>query len=168
MKLSWARPGSGIIPGLGAIAALALAGCGAGSPTTAPTKEQFIARADAICSQEEAKLSRIRAREHASSASLSDPPRLIRQVASTHEAATARLESLSQPAGDAATLARWLTARTVAATFEHDTAEAPGGEASVAARDIRAALRGAIALVRSLSEGYGFRVCGTSERRPID
>jgi hypothetical protein len=84
-------------------------------------------------------------------------------MAAVHEAATAKLESLSQPAGEATTIARWLTARTVAATFELDTAEAPSGEGSVAASDIRGALRRAIARVRALSRSYGFRVCGASE-----
>jgi hypothetical protein len=163
MTPSWARAGAAGIPGLGAIAALALAGCGATSPRTAPTKGQFIARADAICSSEAAKLSRLRARDHASSATPGQVPRLIRQVAAIHEAATSRLESLRQPAGEAPTIARWLTARTVAATFELDTAEAPIGKDSIAARDIRAALSRASALARSLSQGYGFRVCGTTE-----
>jgi hypothetical protein len=84
-------------------------------------------------------------------------------VVGIQEAATARLESLSQPAGEATSIASWLTARTVAATFELDTAEAPSGEGSVAASDIRAALRRAIARVRDLSQSYGFRVCGASE-----
>jgi hypothetical protein len=163
MTPSWWRPGPGIIPGLGAIVALALAGCGAGSPRGAPTRAEFVARADAICNQETIRLSGLRAREHASSASLMDSPRLIRRVAAIHEAATARLESLSQPTGETTTLARWLTARTVAATFELDTAEAPRDEGSVAASDIRSALRRAMARVRDLSESYGFRVCGASE-----
>jgi hypothetical protein len=163
MTLSWTRPRSGGIPGLGALAALALAGCGAGSPRATPTRAEFIARADAICNQETARLSRLAAREHASSSSLTDARRLIRQMATVHEAATAKLESLSQPSGEATTITRWLTARTVAATFELDTAEAPSGEGSVAASDIRAALRRAVARVRNLSQSYGFRICGASE-----
>jgi hypothetical protein len=141
---------------------LALAGCGAGSPRAAPTKAAFIARADAVCSQETANLSGLRARERVSSAS-PDARRQIHQVVGIQEAATARLESLSQPAGEATTIARWLTARTVAATFELDTAEAPSGEGSAAGSDIRAALRRAMARVRDLSQSYGFRVCGASE-----
>jgi hypothetical protein len=142
---------------------LALASCGAASPRPAPTKAAFIARADAVCSQETARLSGLRARERASSASPVDARRLIHQLVGIQEAATARLESLSQPAGEATTIARWLTARTVAATFELDTAEAPSGKGSVAGRDIRAALGRAIARVRDLSQSYGFRVCGASE-----
>jgi hypothetical protein len=163
MPLSWARSRAAGIPGLGAIAALALAGCGASNPRTALTKAQFIARADAICGHEAADLSGLRARNRASDASLTQVPRLIRQVAAIHEAATTRLESLPQPPGEASTIAGWLTARTVAATFELDTAEAPPGEASVAGSDMRAALRRARTLVRSLSRSYGFRVCGTTE-----
>src|SRR5262249_25943591 len=144
-------------------AALALAGCGAGAPKAAPTKAEFIARADAICSQETAKLSRLRAGEHVSSVALISAPRLIRRVTAIHEAATARLESLSQPTGEGTTIAKWLTARTVAATFELDTAEAPRAEGSVAARDIRGALRTATANVHDLSQSYGFRVCGANE-----
>jgi hypothetical protein len=161
MRLTWTRPLG--IPGLGAIAALALAGCGAGGPGPAPTRAEFIARADAICRQETAKLSGLRARERASSASPVEARLQVHEVVGTQEAATARLESLSPPAGEATTIARWLTARTVAATFELDTAEAPRGEGSVAGRDIRAALRRAIARVRDLSQSYGFRVCGASE-----
>jgi hypothetical protein len=163
MPLSWARSRAAVIPGLGAIAVLALAGCGGSNPRTTPSKAQFIARADAICGHEAAKLSRVKAGDHASGASLGQVPRLIRQVAAIHEAATAKLESLPQPPGQASTIAGWLTARTVAATFELDTAEAPTGEHSVAGSDIRAALHRATALVRSLSQSYGFRVCGTTE-----
>jgi hypothetical protein len=163
MPLSLGRSRATAIPCLGAITVLALAGCGASNPRNTPSKAQFIARADAICGDEAAKLSRVDARDQGSGAPLGQVPRLIRQVVVIREAATARLESLSQPAGESTSIARWLTARTVAATFEYDTAEAPRSQGSVAASDIRAALRKATARVRDLSASYGFRVCGASE-----
>jgi len=151
------------IPGLAVIFTFALAGCGASSTTSAPTKARFIARADAICGYEEEKLHRITALENAWSASFGEGPRLLRQVAAIHERATTKLESLSKPAGGAATIASWLAARTVAATFEHDAAEAPTDKHSIAAKDIREALARASALVGNLSRRYGFRVCGSRE-----
>jgi hypothetical protein len=129
----------------------------------APTKSQFIARADAICGSEEQRLRRAAALGHSASASDGGVRHLTRQLATIHQDATTRIESLPEPAGETATIARWLTARTVAATFELDTAEAPGGEDSTATNDMRAALVRASALVRELSGSYGFRVCGVPE-----
>jgi hypothetical protein len=154
------------IPGLGAIAVLALAGCGTTSAKSAPTKAQFTARADAICGYEEKKLRRAAAFDHASIASFSEVPRLIRQAVAIHEAATAKLESLSQPVGEAATITRWLTARTVATTLERDTAEAPSGKDLTAARDVREELGRARAFVGDLSRRYGLQVCGASSEAP--
>jgi hypothetical protein len=129
----------------------------------APTKSQFIARADAICGSEEQRLKRAAALGHAASASDTEVRHLTRQLAAIHQDATTRIESLPQPAGEAAAIARWLTARTVAATFELDTAEAPADEDSTATNDMRAALARASALARELSRSYGFRVCGVAE-----
>jgi hypothetical protein len=162
MTLSLGRPHTAGITGLGAIAALAIAGCGASTPSVAPTKPQFIARADAICGSEERKLRRA-ALDRAASASYSEVQRLTRELAAIQQDATNRLEALPEPAGQAATIAGWLTARTVAATFELDTAEAPAGEGLTAVTDMRAALARASARVRELSRSYGFRVCGVAE-----
>jgi hypothetical protein len=151
------------IPGLGAIAALALTGCGASAPEVAPTKSQFIARADAICGSEEQRLRRAAALGRSASASDSEVRHLTRELATIHQDATTRIESLPRPAGETARIATWLTARTVAATFELDTAEAPPGEDSTATNDMRAALARASARVRALSSSYGFRVCGVAE-----
>jgi hypothetical protein len=129
----------------------------------APSKPQFIVRADAICGSERRQLGRAATLGHPARARESELRRLTRQQASIRQAATMRLESLPQPAGEAAPIARWLTARTVSATFELDTAEAPAGEDSTAANDMRAALARARALVRELSSSYGFRVCGVAE-----
>jgi hypothetical protein len=151
------------VPCLGAIALLALAGCAATSAQSTLTKGQFTARADAICRNEEAKLQRAAALDHASIASIGEVRQLTRQAAAIHEEATFKLESLPQPRGEAATIRSWLTARTVAATLEHDTAEAPPGRGSTAARDIREALARASTSVQALSRLYGFEVCGGTE-----
>jgi hypothetical protein len=151
------------VPGLGAIAALALTGCGTSTPKVAPTKPQFIARADAICGSEKRQLERAATLGHPASASEGGIRRLTRQLAAIRQAATNRLESLPQPAGQAAAIARWLSARTVAATFELDTAEAPPGEDSTATNDMRGALARASALVQELSRSYGFKLCGVAE-----
>jgi hypothetical protein len=151
------------IPSLGAIAALALTGCGTSTPKVAPTKPQFIARADAICGSEKQQLKRAATLGHPASASEGELRRLTRQLAAIRQAATNRLESLPQPAGQAAAIARWLTARTVAATFELDTAEAPAGEDSTATNDMRGALARASARVQELSRSYGFKLCGVAE-----
>jgi hypothetical protein len=148
---------------LAIIAALALAGCGASAPERAPTKARFIARADAICGDEVANLQRAAARDHASLASFSQVPRLLRQLAGIQQAATTRLESLPQPPGERGPIMSWLTARTVTATFELDAAEAPAGEESTAAKDMREALARASARLRALSHGYGFSVCGAGD-----
>jgi hypothetical protein len=129
----------------------------------APTKPQFIARADAICGSEKQQLRRAAMLGHPASASEGELRRLTRQLAAIRQTATGRLESLPQPAGEAATIARWLTARTVAATFELDTAEAPAGEDSTASNDMRDALARASALVDELSRSYGFKLCGVAE-----
>jgi len=151
------------IPAVGVAVVLAVSGCGDASSTTAPTKAQFAARADAICSYEARKLRWAAAFERASLASFDEVPRLIRQAVAIHTAADAKLESLPKPSGEGAAITRWLTARTIASTLELDTAEAPVGRASVAARDIRSALARARALVHALSRRYGFRICGASE-----
>jgi hypothetical protein len=151
------------ILGLGAIVALALSACGTSTPELAPTKAQFIVRADAICRSEEQRLKRAAALLQSASVSHSEVRHLTSQLSTIHQDATIRIESLPQPAGETATIARWLTARTVAATFELDTAEAPAGEDSTATNDMRAALVRASALVRELSSSYGFRVCGAAE-----
>jgi hypothetical protein len=163
MVLSFGRAHTAALSGLAAIAALAIAGCGASTPEVTPTKAQFIAHADAICGSEERKLRHAAALDRAARASYSEAQRLTRELASIRQDATNRLEALPEPAGQTATIARWLTARTVAATFELDTGEAPAGEEMTAAADMRGALAQASARVRRLSESYGFRVCGFGE-----
>jgi hypothetical protein len=148
------------IPSAGIVALLTLVGCGGAGAKPAPTKAQFTARADAICSFEARKLRRAAAFERAPVAAFSTVPRLIREAVVIREAANAKLESLHKPAGDGKAIENWLTARTVAGTLQRDAAEAPPGEYLTATRDVKEALARQRARERRLSESYGFMICG--------
>jgi hypothetical protein len=143
----------------------ASAGCGATRSGPAPTKAQFIARADAICRIEEKKFAGVEFRSGVRSvALLRNFPRLIRKAAAIHEAGNAELESLPEPSGEAATIDRWLTARTVATTVESDLVEAPPGEEpATAARALKGELKRTRDIARGLGRSYGLGVCGSTE-----
>jgi hypothetical protein len=156
------RDGPGAIPPVAILAALALTGCGTAGAKTAISKAQFVARADAICRAEQAKLAYIKRRAGAQSG-VAVVPSLIRQKVAQSRLATARLESLHQPPGQAATIGRWLTARTVAATVASDVAEAPARKDATAVRDVVHELGKATVLEERLAGEYGLEVCDASE-----
>jgi hypothetical protein len=140
------------------VAVLAVTGCGTARTKAAITKAQFIARADAICQAEQAKLAFIRQRAGTPENAPTTPP-VIRQEVVQSRAATAKLESLPRPPGDSATIGKWLTARTVAATIASDAGEAPAGEDATAVRDVLDELTRANALAHRLAGDYGTETC---------
>ena len=142
----------------------ASAGCGATSSGPAPTKAQFIARADEICTVERKKFAGVELHSGIRSvALLRNFPRLIRKAAAIHEQGNTELEALKRPAGESAAVARWLTARTVATTVESDLVEAPSGEHGVAARELKLELSKVRQASRELAHNYGLKVCGSTE-----
>jgi len=147
-----------------ACALITLAGCGAaGHSEPAPTRPQFIARADAICAFEQQKLRRAAVFERAPLVAFATNPRLIREAVAIRELVNAKLEALRKPKGEAARIATWLTARTVATTLAHDVAEAPVDEYPRATREVEEALSRARAAASALSRRYGFKICDTTE-----
>jgi len=98
---------------LALLAVLALAGCG----SSAPTKAQYVAKADAICATESAKTAPlIREVTVAASAlgtgSANGVPKLASAVSELHDVTAtylAQLQKLEQPSGDHAAIERFLT-----------------------------------------------------------
>jgi hypothetical protein len=140
------------------VAVLAVTSCGTARTNAAVTKAQFIARADAICQAEQAKLAFIKLGAGAAGEGPTTPS-VIRQEVVQSRAATAKLESLPQPPGENATIGKWLTARTVAATIASDAGEAPAGEDATAVRDVLNELTRANALAQRLAGDYGVETC---------
>jgi hypothetical protein len=140
----------------GALAAAYAVGCGASRPALG--QSQFAAAADAICRSEQAKLADIAARARLLGRS-PQSPHVIRQRARQSQLATARLQSLAPPAGDAQAIARWLTARTVAATVALDLAEAPPRGEAVAVADVRAQALRTSARASAKAAALGLRKC---------
>jgi hypothetical protein len=146
----------------GMIVALSASGCGAAREKRGLTRSRFVASADAVCRFEQAKLAYIEARAHRLRRTPSAPP-VIRQRVAQSQLATARLEALPEPPGDAVAIKRWLTARTVAATVAIDLAEAPAKGEAIAVNDVRGELATAQARARGLALAYGARVCGETD-----
>ena len=156
--MRYGSPSAGIL----ALVTVVLAACGGAGGGPAPTRARFAARADAICRDELAKLRRAATIERAPLAAFTSVPRLIREAVVIQEAATASLEALRGPAGEAGEIRRWLTARTVASTLRRDAAEAPLHEYRAAVRRLQHTLERATARERRMSRAYGFRVCGAT------
>ena len=144
------------------VAVLLVTSCGTTRTKAAITKAQFIARADAICQAEQAKLAFIKQRARTPENAPTPPP-VIRQQVVQSRAATAKLESLPQPPGESATIGKWLTARTVAATIASDAGEAPAREDATAVRDVLYELARANALARRLAGDYGMGTCRATD-----
>jgi hypothetical protein len=142
--------------GAGALALACAAGCGSARPAVAPG--QFAAKANAICRQEQVTLAYIAARARLLGRP-SQSPHAIRQRAAQSQAATARLQALEQPAGEANAIGRWLTARTVAATVALDLAEAPQHGDAVAVSDVRAQAARALGQAGAQAAALGIRTC---------
>jgi hypothetical protein len=140
------------------LAALIAAGCGATREQGAPTAAHFIAGAEAFCRHERAKLAYIAAYARARALS-PQSPRVIRQQAAQSQLATARLQTLAQPADEARAIGRWLTARTVAATVALDLAEAPPHGQQRAVADVRAQAGRTLAQASALASSLGLRTC---------
>lgn len=140
----------------GAVALVCAAGCGA--PRSAVAHDQFAAKADAICSQEHAKLAYIAVRARRLGRSSQSPP-VIRQQAAQSQLATERLQALARPAVEGSAIARWLTARTVAATVALDLAEAPRHGQAVAVADVRAQAARALAQASAQAATLGLGKC---------
>ena len=154
------QPGAVIAAGM--LAALSASGCGATRERKGVSRARFIASADAVCRFEQGKLAFIEARARALGRALAAPP-VIRQQVAQSQLATARLEALPEPPGDARAIKRWLTARTVAATVAIDLAEAPAKGEARAVRDVRDELASARARARGLALAYGSPVCGATD-----
>lgn len=153
----------GTFRGLAVLAASLLAGlcapgCGATRAKRGFSRAQFIASADAVCRFEQRKLASIAQRAQQLGRTLM-APRVIRRQVAQSKSATARLEALPQPPGDARAIQRWLTARTVAATVALDLAEAPARGDAAAVRDVTRELARVRARARALALAYGSRVC---------
>ena len=138
-----------------ALALLAGAGCGAGRK---PSRAQFSARAQAICTAEARKLDYIRRRALARELP-AQAPAVLRKEAAASRVATAELEAIGRPRGQGAAVGRWLTARTVAATIAIDLAEAPSGNERKAVAALAAELRRARGRALALSGRFGRGAC---------
>jgi hypothetical protein len=127
-----------------------LVGCGSTTPATtaqAPTKAQYIARADAICTAHEQKVKRAIVESYKA-------PRSGAQVALHEEYAASRLTdgqlaAVPVPAGSSRVLLEWLHWRDLATTDSATTAEF-------------SAAQKATARANSLARAYGFKVCDHS------
>jgi hypothetical protein len=165
------------------LCAAAVAGCGGGSTRTtaatvtrasspstaavpaAPTKAQFIARADAICARTNAKLKPVQ--QHLSalarqseSAIESEGPTAFRQGAAITREGIAQLQALSVPTGDVATVQKIITALDdEAADIDNIAAATAHGEGS-AIEAAKRAEQTTKATYQGLAQGYGLKVCG--------
>ncbi len=158
----------------------ALAGCGGGSTSTtaatvtrvpspstsavpaAPTKAQFIARADAICARTDAKLKPAKKRLGAveNVVGSKEGAAALRQAASITREGIAQLQALTVPQGDAATVQKVITALDdEAADIDNMASAAAAGEAS-AIEAAKQAMQTTKATYDGLAQGYGFKVCG--------
>jgi hypothetical protein len=146
----------------GALAGALGAGCGSSRARPAQTRTAFITSANAVCSFEQYKLTRIGLRAAARAQALGAPA-VIRQQVAQVQLATERLRRLARPPGDAGAIERWLTARAVAATVALDLSEAPASGQAAAVRDVRAELARVRARARALAAGYGARTCGETD-----
>jgi hypothetical protein len=142
----------------GALAALSAAGCGTTREKRGLSRAQFVLSANAVCGHEQAKLASIEARTQRLGRA-DAAPSVIRQRVAQSQLATARLEALPEPPGDARAINRWLTARTVAATIALDLAEAPPRGDARAVSDVKGELATARARARVLAHAYGTQVC---------
>lgn len=128
-----------------ACSALLTAGCGSSTTNTAaaPTKAQYIARADAICHAEVSK----KIKEFAAGTSRTND--LGRDTKAAEEA-NASLRALPQPSGSESVLAEWLKLRERVTAISH-------GRPASAAED-----QEAIAKAYSIARAYGLRSCAES------
>jgi hypothetical protein len=136
----------------------------------APTKAQFIARADAICARTDAKLKPAQKRlkalpgesasESAAYAALRSAAAALRQGATITREGIAQLQALTVPQGDASTVQKIVTALDdEAADIDNMASATASGEASA----IDAAKRAeqiTKATYGGLAQGYGLKVCG--------
>jgi len=160
-----------------AIAALGVAGCGGSSspstqatstPAAAPTKAAFILQADAICkahkTQEAPLESQLGALSNESDATAeSTGPPLMNKLATMAQSDLAQLQALPEPTGDQAVLtSAWnAQAKTIAdlqnAAAALGNADLQGFQSDIAAGNTASAAASGIA------QGYGFKVCGSSQ-----
>jgi hypothetical protein len=162
----------GVLP----VVLLALAGCGGGSdgsPTTTaesgisdrtPTKQDYLARGDAICADAQADLARLGPEiERASTAPEDEQPELVRDVWREQvrilDRFSTKIKQLGAPPGDEARVREFVRSL--------DDGERLGGEIvgyledgeappqSLMNRYAQVAYRG-----NALAQAYGFKVCG--------
>jgi hypothetical protein len=129
-----------------ACSAVLIAGCGSATTKTAaaPTKAQYIARADAICARELSQKARAFARSEAPGQSgFSDRSKDLTAA----EEANASLRALAQPPGSASVLDEWLRLR------ERYIAIDRGRPARAGERDV------GTGKAYSIAKAYGFQSC---------
>jgi hypothetical protein len=163
-----------------AVATLALAGCGAGATHTvtqtsterqaaaapviapapaAPSRAAFIARADTICRQVDAKTDPLETRV-AAITDLSTGAPLIAEAAVDAQRGLAALRSLPEPAAGRALLAKvWAAADREVVDVEN-TGQAAGEGDAQGVQSAQSAAETAHALYQGLAQGYGFKLCG--------
>ncbi len=163
---------------------ISITGCGSGSSTTAatvtrasspstpaaaiaPTKAQFIVRADAICARTNAKLKPVQQRltalaRESESAVETGGSAALRQGAKITREGIAQLQALTVPTGDAATVQKIITALDdEAADIDNMASATASGEAG-AIEAAKRAEQTTKATYGGLAQGYGFKVCGAS------
>ena len=145
--------------------------CGDGSTTSqsdqgeALSKQDFIAKADAICRRFNARIAPLEAKFNAlqrqglSGARLSEGADLLRQDATLAQQEGSELRELQPPAVDADTIERWLTSGQATALVANQIADAFESGDSEAISTFSKALNTQGGKTDKIVEGYGFDVC---------
>jgi hypothetical protein len=159
------------------------AGCGVATQSTGthaaphagskPTKAQYIAEADAICTRLNKELNSkekhlnelIRLSRESKEKPESEAPvyREMRNIAGFWRSGASQLRALSIPAGDTAIVGKMEVDRdNIVADWENLVSAAENKDESGVER-AKAAARSTEASYRGLEQGYGFKVCGLEE-----
>jgi hypothetical protein len=156
---------SGSLAALAVGGAIALAGCG----SSAPSKAQYQAKADAICRDTRAQTAPLISELTAAAQSLSAASRssageldsTLRQLHTTASGSLAKLRALAQPTGGHATIERFLGAfASIVGALDQAAASAQAGHLQQALAQLAAA-ESASRQLASAAKDYGMADCET-------
>lgn len=146
----------------------------------APTRAQYIAQADAVCTRENEQRAPLAREEKAlttqfravarsqgeNTAEAELLPKLAplwkREVA-LYRAGSAQLQALPVPPGDAATIGKIAVAEGDIAADTENVIEAVRQHETLTARTAKEAVQAKVKVRNALEQGYGFQVCGKEE-----
>jgi hypothetical protein len=154
----------GSILALGATAALLLAGCGGGSDESDVSKDEYIAKADAICAQYAPDSATLQQQfdQALRDSDLEGAAQDFEDQAAGFDAMLDELEGLTAPVADQATVTQIISLgrqRVDIAKQAADAIDSGDKEAMIAAGKKASVLAGEY---YQLADGFGFKTCGSA------